>query len=151
MSARNVRVAVAGSVDCFAGRVGLGACALDVVAELPEIGDLLRAPSHEHQVAIVACTAMQLGDPRFHAQLARLARDVPTVLVVPQITRRAATVAAQARVPGLLRRDARPEDLARAVRDVVHGRIAYPPEALAVLLRLLPRATGHHGSLRPTT
>lgn len=151
MNMRALRVAVVGAVDGRPAHPALADSTLDVIAEVRELSELLSAPSHEHEAALVGCSPAQLADPRFQSQLARLSRSVPTVLVVPRITRRAATVAARARAYGLVTRDCSPEELSRTVRTVVHGRIAYPPAALAVILRLLPPLSGHRASLHPTT
>ncbi len=151
MSSRPVRVAVvvgASGSPCYPR---LDECPLDIVAEVRTIDDLLGAPSHEHEAAIVGCSAQQLADPRFRARLARLSRTVPTVLVAPRITRTAAVVAARAHVLGLVARGSDPEGLSRAVRAVTHGRIAYPQEALTVLLRLLPPLSSRAPSAEPTT
>lgn len=137
MTAHAVRVAVVGRVDALAAGDGTGQRALDVVAAVPEIGELFRAPSHEHEVAVVGCTSAQLRDGRFQAQLAQLARAVPMVLVVPCITRHAAIVAARSRALGLVARHDPDEQLARSVRAARRREVAYPPDALAVLLRLL--------------
>lgn len=151
MSGRPVRVAVvvgAGGSPCYPR---LNECPLDVVAEVRTIDDLLVAPSHEHEAAIVGCSAQQLADARFRARLTRLSRAVPTVLVAPRITRTATVVAARAHILGLVSRASDPEELARAVRAVTHGRIVYPQEALTVLLRLLPPLASRPPSADPTT
>lgn len=151
MSSRPVRIAVivdAGGSPCYPR---LDECPLDVVAEVRTIDDLLGAPSHEHEAAVVGCTAQQLVDPRFRARLARLSRSVPTVLVAPRITRTAAIAAARARTLGLVARGTDPEELSRTVRAVIHGRIAYPQKALTVLLRLLPPVADRVPSTEPTT
>ncbi|HEY6957770.1 MAG TPA: hypothetical protein VI814_03010 [Candidatus Limnocylindria bacterium] len=149
MTARLVRVAIVGEVDALPAHPAL--TSLEVVAQVQEIGELLKAPSHEHEVAIVVCGAADLREANFQGALARLARDVPVVLVVPNITRHASTVAARSRALGLIRRDASTEGLARAVRAVLRGQIAYPPEALTVLLRLLPPLASPRSSARATT
>lgn len=143
MSSRSVRVAVvvdAGGLPCYPR---LDECSLDVVAAVRTIEDLLGAPSHEHEAAIVACTSHQLTDPRFRARLGRLSRSVPTVLVAPRITRTVAMTAARSRTLGLVVRSADPDELSRTVRAVIRGHIAYPQQALGALLRLLPPLTDH--------
>lgn len=151
MTNRAVRVAVVFAGDGRQCYPRLDECpALEIVAELRDIPDLIGAPSHEHRAAIVGCTSTQLADDHFQTQLARLARSVPTVLVVPRVTRGAATVAARARACGLAARGDRPEDLARTVRTVARGRIAYPSEALAMILRLLPPVTPRRAYLAPS-
>lgn len=136
MSAHAVRIAVVVGADRARTLPQLADCALDVVAELPAIADLLDAPSHNYEAALVGCTGAQLVDARFKSQLARLARTVPTVLVVPRLTRGATAVAARARLPGLASGDTPAQELTHTVRSVVRGHVAYPPEALNVLLNL---------------
>lgn len=136
MSAHAVRVAVIVGADRPRLLPQLSDCALDVVAELPAIADVLEAPSHDYEAALVGCTRAQLTDARFRSQLARLARTIPTVLVVPRLTRAATAVAACARLPGLAVGDTTAEELTYTVRSVVRGHVAYPPGALNVLLHL---------------
>lgn len=143
MSSRPVRVAVVvddGGSPCYPR---LDECPVDVVAEVRTIEDLLGAPSHEHEAAVVGCTAKQLTDPRYRAHLAQLSRSVPTVLVAPRVTRRVAMIAAGTRTLGLVARGAEPDELSRAVRAVIRGHIAFPQQALGALLRLLPPVTDH--------
>ena len=151
MSARPVRIAVVvdgGGSPCYPR---LDECPVDVVAEVRTIDDLLGAPSHEHEAAIVGCTAQQLLDPDFRARLARLSRSVPTVLVAPRITRSSAMAAARARTLGLVARGADPEELSRTVRAVIRGRVAYPQKALSALLRLLPPIADRLSATGPRT
>lgn len=151
MTARVLRVAVVLPVDGASCHPQLDATGLEVVAEVHTIADLLRAPAHEHEVALVGCTAAQLSDPHFRTLLARLARSMPTVLVAPRVTRTAAAVAGRARALGLTSRDMSAERLSHVVRSAAARRIAYPPEALAVLLRMLPPLTARRASLSPHT
>jgi hypothetical protein len=138
MKTRAIRVAVVRPADRCACHPRLDASRLEIVAEVGALAEMLRAPIHEHDAALVGCTPAQLLDPLFRSQLARLARRTPTVLVPRHLTRMAAMVAGRARVLGLIERDSAPERIAQVVRSVVRRRVAYPPESLAVLLRLVP-------------
>ena len=151
MTLRSIRVALVVGVGGTPCHPRIDECPLEVVAEVGSLDDLIRAPSHEHEVAIVGCSTQQLGDPRFHTRLARLSRAIPTVLVAPRITRGAAVAAARARTLGLAARGDAPEELTRVIRAVAHGHVAYPQQALTVLLRLLPAAQTRDGSPAPAT
>lgn len=150
MNARVIRVAVVTGPDA-ACHPRLDETSLEIVAQVQLVGDLLRAPSHEHDVALVGCTAGQLTDPRFEGQLARLARSTATVLIAPHLTRAAALVAGRARVLGLASRNDPPDHLMRVVRAAAAGRISYPPEAIVALLRVLPRSTTRRATAGSTT
>lgn len=138
MTSRPVRVAVIAAADGATAHPRLGEAWVEVIAELPTLDDALHAPTRERVVTIVGCVREQIADVRFQIKLARLARYTPTILVVPRLTRRATTVAARARVLGLVSRAGDSDVLSRTVRSVAHGQVSYPSEALAIMLHLIP-------------
>jgi hypothetical protein len=117
-------------------------CAIEVVAEVQTVDDLLRAPAHEFEVAVVGATRAQIADPGFATRLLRLARTTPTVLVPTSVTRASAALAARTRTRGLAGAGCEAAELARTVRAVAHGRIAYPIDAIALILPLVEAACG---------
>jgi uncharacterized Rossmann fold enzyme len=117
---------------------------IDIVAALPSLTDALDAPIREH-AAVIVYADVESADAVFHSELAELARVVAIALVVPRITPEVTRLALTARVLGLLARDDI-ADVTRVVREIVHGRVAYPPDALAMLMDLVPRALPHRAA-----
>ncbi len=142
MTHRRLRVCVVDPRPSAPAFPRLDECEIDVVGALQGVNDALRAPIDDHDAVVVGATAAQLRDVRFQSRLARLARRLPTVLVVPRITRHAAVVAATARVAGLVVRDAPPAAFMHALRGACRGEVVYPSEAVARLLPLVPVARG---------
>lgn len=138
MSAHAVRVAVVRRSDGALPHPRLDDCGLDVVAEVQSVSDLLRAPVVDYEVALVGATRAQASDDLFTARLQRLGRIRRTVLVPTTVTRSSAALAASARVAGLVGAGCTPAELARTVRAISRGRIAYAADAIALLLRLVP-------------
>ena len=112
---------------------------IEIVAAVQSLADALDAPVREHAAVIVYADA-ERTDETFASELAELARGVPTLLIVPRITPKTTRLAVIARVLGLMSRDA-VADVARVVREIVDGRVAYPPDALAILMDLFPSAS----------
>ena len=121
------------------GRRALGRAidgrALDVVAEVSALDDVLRPPAHEHEAVLVYAEAKTFSRA-FRAKLAELARDTPTALIVPRVTPEIACTAAHARVQGLSTADDERE-VAHVVREIRHGRVAYPPDAIPMLIAVV--------------
>ncbi len=138
MTRRRIRVCVVDAGPGVAAYPRLDECDLEVVGALPGIADALRAPISDLDLVIVGAFPRDLRDARFQSRITRLARRLPTALVVPKVTRRAAIVAANARVSALVVRDAPPTTFVHAMRAAFRGEVAYPHEAVTRLLRLVP-------------
>ncbi len=138
MTRRPLRVCVVDPSATVPAFPRLDECGIEVIGALPGMIHALRTPSLEHDAVVVGAQPAQLRDRRFQSRLARLARRLPTVLVVPRVTRHAALVAANARVAALVVRDAPPAVFMHALRGACRGEVVYPNEAVASLLRLVP-------------
>lgn len=121
---------------------------IEIVAALPSLADALDAPVREHAAVIVYADAGPT-DETFASELAELSRGCPTLLIVPRITSKTTRLAVTARVLGLMSREA-VADVARVVREIVDGRVAYPPDALAMLMDLFPHALRRRAASAPS-
>ena len=125
-----------------------GVAGIEIVAAVPSLADALDAPVCGHAAVIVYAGGDDM-DETFGVELAELARSVATLLVVPRITTQTTRLAVTARVLGLLARD-EVADVTRVVREIAHGRVAYSPDALGILMDLFPRRSPERTALAPS-
>jgi len=113
----------------------LDECRLDVMALVPSVEQVSPALLHEYDAVLIGCSAAELEDPAFQAQVSRLVRIIPAIAAVPQSAD--AATAARIGFHGLVQRDVSPEALTRTVRAVSEGEIAFPRAAVTGLFKLL--------------
>jgi Response regulator containing a CheY-like receiver domain and an HTH DNA-binding domain len=130
-----VELCVVDSPELGAAYPRLNECALDVMALVPSIDQVSPSLLHEYDAVLIGCSASELEDAAFQAQVVRLVRIIPAIAVVPP----GADAATAARIGfhGLVQRDVSPEALTRTVRAASQGEIAFPRAAVAGLFKLL--------------
>jgi DNA-binding NarL/FixJ family response regulator len=130
-----IQLCVVDSPELGAAYPRLDECRLDVMALVPSVEQVSPALLHEYDAVLIGCSAAELDDPAFQAQVSRLVRIIPAIAVVPPSAD--AATAARIGFHGLVQRDVSPEALTRTVRAVSEGEIAFPRAAVTGLFKLL--------------
>jgi DNA-binding NarL/FixJ family response regulator len=148
----SVRLCVVDSLELGSAYPRLDECGMSVMALVPSVDQVSAALLHEYDAVLIGCSAAELENVTFQANVARLVRIIPAIAVVPPGAD--AAIAAKIGFQGLVERDVSPEALARTVRAVSQGEIAFPRAAVAGLFRLLsllPLSIGHNDQPVPLT
>ncbi|MGH2450114.1 MAG: LuxR C-terminal-related transcriptional regulator [Candidatus Limnocylindria bacterium] len=129
------RVGLVGSPRSGGTYERLDQCAFEVMAVVPTLAQVNPTLLTEYDVMLVGCTAEELEDPAFQAQVRRVARIVHAIAVVPGGG--GATTAARLGFRGFIAREVAPDALSRTVGAVAGGEVAFPRATLAPLLQML--------------
>ena len=136
---QSVRLCVVDSLELGVAYPRLDEAGLDVMALVPSLAQISIGLLHEYDAVLIGCSSGELEDPDFQNLISRIVRVAPAIAVVPAGADPG--TAAKIGFHGLVYRDVSPEALARTVRAVSQGEIAFPRAAVAglfKLLRLLP-------------
>lgn len=130
-----IRVCIVDSVRSGVAYPRLSSCRLEIIGVLPHLGYVRLALRNDYDVAVVGCDHDELTEPTFGARLQRLARAVPTVVVVRKGRADDAAIASSLGARGFVAREVRPEAFTRTVEAASRGELAYPRTALDALVR----------------
>jgi hypothetical protein len=82
-AASAIELCVVDSPELGAAYPRLDECALDVMALVPSVDQVSPALLHGYDAVLIGCSAAELEDPAFQAQVTRLVRIIPAIAVVP--------------------------------------------------------------------
>jgi DNA-binding NarL/FixJ family response regulator len=113
----------------------LDECPFEIMAVVPNIEQVNPTFLSEYDVMLVACSSADLEDVTFQTKALRLVRAAPAIAVVPGGA--GAPAAARIGFRGFIAREVEPGALARTVKAVAYGEVAFPRATLAALLQML--------------
>ena len=131
----DLHVCVIDSAEVGTAYPRLAECPVDVMALVPHVEQVNLGLLAQYDAVLVGCGPNELEDSSFQAQVARIARVVPAIAIVSD----GADPATAARIGfhGFVSRAVDPMALARTIRAVSQGEIAFPRSALTGLFQLL--------------
>jgi len=131
----DLHVCVIDSAEVGTAYPRLAECPVDVMALVPHVEQANLGLLAQYDAVLVGCGPNELEDVTFQAQVTRIARVVPAVAIVSD----GADPATAARIGfrGFVSRSADPLALARTIRAVSQGEVAFPRSALTGLFQLL--------------
>src|SRR6266545_6921783 len=78
-----IRLCVVDSLELGAAYPRLDECGLDVMALVPSVDQVSATLLHEYDAVLIGCSAAELQDASFQANVTRLVRIIPAIAVVP--------------------------------------------------------------------
>jgi DNA-binding NarL/FixJ family response regulator len=131
----DLHVCVIDSAEVGTAYPRLSECPVDVMALVPHVEQVNLGLLAQYDAVLVGCGRNELEEPSFQSQVIRIVRVAPAIAIVSE----GADPATAARIGfhGFVSRTVEPLALARTVRAVSQGEIAFPRSALTGLFQLL--------------
>jgi DNA-binding NarL/FixJ family response regulator len=131
----DLHVCVIDSAEVGTAYPRLAECPVDVMALVPHVEQVNLGLLAQYDAVLVGCGPNELEDSTFQSQVTRIVRVAPAIAIVSD----GANPATAARIGfhGFVSRAVEPLALARTIRAVSQGEIAFPRSALTGLFQLL--------------